>query len=909
MNKEIKFGGYTAVPSDYECPDGDLALSLNLINESGHLVAVNPPKTILNLQSGEKVIYIHKVTGQKNYILLRGNAELSFELFWLEKKDGITDTVTAKHIATMEGLLDVSAIGNTLILALKAGLKYIIWRDSDYSILGARPPFISIDFGMSFVGTAVEHKEYDLPAMCAPAYPRPRKVTDSQLAELTQTIYGLLNPVVTDKIISRGYFYQPFFVRYAYRLYDGTYSWHSAPILMFPNVMPPWIGYTDDGSAATASGDSTIKATFTTRIPYFSLDYRILSDGLDELKKWADLVVGIDIFVSAPIYTYDQSKDLTGTGITDYRSMLLQSWRQSIGNSVDNEDVPNSIFTGHYAASVDGQYVDHHASTSGDTAAIYMADIKLHERFHENVRDVHDFYKIAEIKIDSLNAMSSMTSLKLIDKDMAALVTKETLPDDYQSHCNIIASSLYSYNSRLNLAGIKISPAEPYPLRSCTQFSNPDNSPTAATVRITVWTRMNGALCYAVHNGSMESDMFYNPDNNFPRYIYYPDASAYKMEIYISETQKFIIDLTPHDFLNGAYFYNNNIDSDCVIENTAPVTIECVDTVTVANKIYTSEINNPFYFPLLGINTIGSGEILGLSSAAKALSQGQFGQFPLYAFTTDGVWAMEVSATGTFIARQPVTRDVCINPAAITQLDSSVLFPTNRGLMLISGSQTQCISEPIDSTTPLTLLNLPQFGDYLLSRFTQNNPDSDRLMPIPPFVSLLKDCGIVYDYTNQHIILFFPNLPYSYLFSLKSQSWGMMYATFKNALNSYPEALAITLDNKVVDFSHTADVAMSVQGLFVTRPLKLDAADILKTVDTVIQRGNFHKGHVQSVLYGSRDLHSWHLVWSSKDHYLRGFRGSPYKYFRIAVIATLNADESIYGASVQFTPRLTNQPR
>lgn len=909
MNKEIKYGGYTAVPSDYECPDGDLALSLNLINESGHLVAVNPPKTILNLQSGEKVIYIHNVTGQNNYILLRGNADQSFELFWLEKKDGTTDTATAEHIVTMEGLLDVSSIGNTLIFALKTGLKYIIWKDSDYSILGTRPPFISIDFGMSFVGNAVEHKEYDLPAMCAPAYPRPRKVTDSQLAELTQAIYGLLNPVVTDKIISRGYFYQPFFVRYAYRLYDGTYSWHSAPILMLPNVMPPWIGYADDGSAATASGDSTIKATFTTRIPYFSLDYRILSDGLDELKMWTGLVVGIDIFVSAPIYTYDQSKDLTGTGITDYRSMLLQSWRQSIGNSVDNEDVPNSIFTGHYAASVDGQYIDHHAATSGDTAAIYMADIKLHERFHEKVRDVHDFYKIAEIKIDTLNAMSSMTSLKLIDKDMTALVTKETLPDDYQSHCNIIASSLYSYNSRFNLAGIKISPAEPYPLRSCTQFSNPDNSPIAATVRITIWTRMNGVLCYAAHNGGMESDMFYNPDNNFPRYIYYPDASAYKMEIYISETQKLIIDLTPHDFLNGAYFYNNNIDSDCVIENTAPVTVECADTVTVANKIYTSEINNPFYFPILGINTVGSGEILRLSSAAKALSQGQFGQFPLYAFTTDGVWAMEISATGTFIARQPVTRDVCINPAAITQLDSSVLFPTDRGLMLISGSQTKCISEPINSTTPLTLLNLPQFGDCLLSRFTQNSPDSDRLMPIPPFVSILKDCGIVYDYTNQHIILFFKNLPYSYLFSLKSQSWGIMYATFKDALNSYPEALAITLDNKVVDFSHTADAAIPIQGLFVTRPLKLDAADILKTVDTVIQRGNFHKGHVQSVLYGSRDLHSWHLIWSSKDHYLRGFRGSPYKYFRIAVIATLNADESIYGASVQFTPRLTNQPR
>ena len=69
------------------------------------------------------------------------------------------------------------------------------------------------------------------------------------------------------------------------------------------------------------------------------------------------------------------------------------------------------------------------------------------------------------------------------------------------------------------------------------------------------------------------------------------------------------------------------------------------------------------------------------------------------------------------------------------------------------------------------------------------------------------------------------------------------------------------------------------------------------------------KNAAETALYGSRDLVNWHLVWSSKDHYLRGFRGSPYKYFRIAGVATLNADENIFGASVQFTPRQNNQPR
>jgi len=97
--------------------------------------------------------------------------------------------------------------------------------------------------------------------------------------------------------------------------------------------------------------------------------------------------------------------------------------------------------------------------------------------------------------------------------------------------------------------------------------------------------------------------------------------------------------------------------------------------------------------------------------------------------------------------------------------------------------------------------------------------------------------------------------------------------------------------------------------MLVTRPLKLDAANVLKTVDTIIQRGYFRKGHVKTILYGSRDLFNWQLVSSSEDHYLRGFSGSPYKYFRVVLLCSLSADESVSGCTVQFTPRLTNQPR
>ena len=902
MNKDVKYNGYSAQPSDYECQDGELSLSLNLIAEDNQIKTLGQPDIILTLQEGERVLFVHSVPNQKNYILARAGSGSSFGVYWLKKDPTITDTTTAQYITTFDCILDITAVGNTLVFALEEGLKYLLWKDDNYMQLKNRPPFISIDFGLYKVGTLDNSEEFTIPARCGATWSSQRgQAEKAELAEMTQMAYGLLNQAIVEKITSQGYFYQPFFVRYAYRMYDGTYSWHSAPILMLPTILPPFIKYSDDGTQPAAGG--TLNATFTLDVPYFGLAYRILNDGEDELSNWSDLVAGIDIFVSAPIYTYDQSKDLPWRPVVTIRTILseVSPDKEMSTSGRPTEVVAAEVFVGHYADSLTGSYVDHTMKT-GDSHSIL--NIKPHENMHRNIRSAHDFYKLAEIDIKNITVMSAMAHLKITESDLSSLVTRQTLDDDYQSHCNLVASSLYTFNSRLNLAGVKIAPAEPFPIRSCMQFGNPKGQ-TTTRARITVWTRLNGVRCYSAHTGEAEADIWHNPASNFPRYLFYPDASAYKMEIFVSESQKYIINLTPHDFLNGAYYYmgKSGMSKVTTPTNAEPETAECATSVSVGSKIYTSEINNPFTFPVLGINTVGSGEVLGICSAAKALSQGQFGQFPLYAFTSEGVWALETTPTGTYSAKQPITRDVCINAASITQIDSAVLFATDRGIMLISGSQTQCISDVINTDYPFDVLTLPGMEKL----HSMLGHDDKTCFPIAPFSSFLKTCGMIYDYVHQHIIVFSPKHTYAYVYSLKSQQWGMLFSKIESVVNSYPEALAIDKDCNLVDF--TKDGKEEISGLLVTRPLKLETPDVLKTMDTVIQRGHFRKGHVQSVLYGSRDLFNWQRVWSSKDHYLRGFRGTPYKYFRIACVTSLADDESIFGASLQFNPRQTNQPR
>lgn len=899
MNKEVKYNGFSTVPSDYEAPDGDLAVSFNLIPEDGGLRPIFPPAVSVKAKQGMTPVFIHKTSGMTENILY-------------QKSDKLYHNDV--EIYSYGRPVAIEAIGNTIVVASEKAMYYLLWRDDRYINLGSCPPRISIDFGLSKAGTLTDATTFkDIPVEFLNTNSGTSMVADrekdsaSDRARITQMIFAQLLSQVTDKVSSNGYFYQPFFIRYAYRFYDGSYAYHSAPILMLPSVNPP---------AIKVSSIDTDKNTLVSSldVPYFLLQHRLLTDGLDELKKWSDLIVAIDVFISAPIYTYDQSKDLpTNVFISEdsfYARNALPAnagLRSSDRSRPSRAESANRYFIGHYNDSLTSQrYIDHYYNAQNSAAKLW--NIAFHEQFLDNIKNSHTFYKVAEIATEDIIPTDSdkLVPLELTNSDLSNLVTLPTLPDDYRSHCSLIPGDLYTYNSRLNLADLRMQPAKPFPLRSAAAYSNPDEGISAVAAEITVWLKIDGQISIARHIGFAQADRVYNSKSEFPRYLFYPDASAYKMQIKYSDSDIITIPLKSHDFLNGAYYFGSFL-ADSVPdskENIEGDELNLPETVSIKSKIYTSEVNNPFVFPLTGINTVGSGEVRRICSAAKALSQGQFGQFPLYAFTSEGVWALEVAANGAYSARQPITRDLCINPSGITQLDSAVLFPSDRGIMLISGSQTQCISDAINSDSPFNALELPGF---IKLHALLDHPSADSCLPTIPFTSFLRKCQMIYDYTHQRVLIFAPDVSYAYVFSLKSKQWGMTYSNIKSSLNSYPQALAVADDNSIVNF--TAIDGDNVKTLFLTRPLKLDTPNIYKTIDNIIQRGLFRNGHVATALYGSRDLDNWHLVWSSKDHFLRGFSGSPYKFFRVAGVAALGADENIFGSSVQFSPRLTNQPR
>lgn len=894
MIKELKYNGYTASPSDYECHDGDLSVAINFVPEDGTVKPVFPPVIDTEATSSTGTcVYIHKSSGHTRYIVRDGN---SFS--WYEKETSKKLT----SIGTVNGYIKVTSVGNTLIFLTENGLVYYLWKGgtTGYLLLGSKIPECPIAFGLQ--GEVIRTDEFSISFDSISEGSIWNEFSDNNKTRITDQVLAKVNKFIAEESTNKGKFIYPFFVRYAYRLYDGSLTMHSSPVLMIASSdLAPQVFWTH----ITGKGSYT-DAKLRVCAAVHTLDYAvILQSRLDMLKKWGDIVRSVDIFISKPIYTYDQNGKCTKfSNAETYDSYCVCKHT--------NQAASTTRFPLRYQRN---SFNKLYAFTFDPTGLTYpsgrlMIPRRSVDAVKEDIRSTSQFYLLESIKIEQLT--TTRTKINVEEDYLQSLVTREVMTDDYDSHDTLIPHYSFTYNSRLNLSNICKRLYDEYNAGAMMMHTNGYIANfNDASADVVDGTSGVVVYYYIKQDGKdiiVEGESCAMATHEAPFiFLFYPNVNAYKAVIvqwnYFPTCHE--VQLEQHGFLNGS-FYFGGWENPASGGNMPSASSPANRTIELPNKIYTSEVNNPFVFPVLGINTVGAGEIKGICSAAKALSEGQFGQFPLYAFTTEGVWALEVSSTGSYSARQPITRDVCINPDGITQLDNAVLFPTDRGIMLISGSQTQCITDDINSEFPFNALSLPCFSK--LHDMLGHDPVSDKCLPTLPFTEFLERCRMIYDYVHQRVIVYAPDVTYAYVYSMKSKQWGMTFSNIASSLNSYPEALAIDNDNNIVNFSKIGS-NVSVKGLLLSRPLKLDMPDMLKTIDTIIQRGHFHKGSVQSVLYGSRDLYNWHLVWSSQDHILRGFRGTPYKYFRIACITSFSDDDNIFGASINFTERMANQLR
>lgn len=860
--QEVILKGLTHSPSDYDCQDGELATCLNLINEDGALHPIQQPVVVessknITIDQYSSIELVHKVTHNQaihsHYIIRSSDFQDRERWGWIEQ-DSTDGTPTEFLLGDDFHVNSVCAIGNVLCFVGIKTTKYAIWKNGSYLIFGKE----DLQFGIEIANTY--HQDLTLKVEAGDNFYDYFIVESGNLnmyyntsAIGTRKMFTDLDAIANKKLAELGteYLKRNVFGVAALRLYDGTYINISNPFVLpsaESNAVSRKINIYKDPVKPDAPNGKTI--TSGVGINKYTIEIREVGN----LQQYEDIVQGVDIFLTngESFYQIDKSYPL---------------------------------------ASEDG------------IQWLFLDDM--------NARDVHD-------TIGNMPFYHSIF-IPLSDFEHPKVVKRPTQAEENISlaDLNRIAfggTTAITYNNRLHIAGIRKNidsslVRQPYGYKNEEYLTAIYEIPTS-----------NGTYYL---NGSI---------GNNQDIISVPISDVKEIVVYIKFTgiyAKARISLySPSNFGLSFFVRTKTGDIDVVIDDNEDITEsewnaikQKADSFAVSNSddsyqpslIRVSEAENPLVFPAKNSVQVGSSIVSAMAANTRPISEGQFGDAPLYAFTDEGVWVLMLGEEGTYIARQPANRDICSNPKGILQIDDAVLYPTERGIMMQRGRESECITDVLDGFPfDFTLIySYSKKNQYYPISILELQDFEDGEVAYVRFRKYLKNANMIYDYYDSRIIVFNPSYSYAYVYSLKSNLWGTMVNVFAKRVNSYPESYAINNAGKIVNV-YVEEPSDNIPFFFCTRPLTLGQGDSHKTMFTCLIRGYWTCDSSKSngqILFGSNDMKHWFYIGSSIDNNLRNLVGSPYRYFRVAVIGKMNADESISRISTAFQPRWQNKLR
>lgn len=763
--------------------DGGMAESLNMYIDTTENAPALVPEDVtakLGLRATDvDYIFVHKTPNYENVITIESNTICAYIQ---GTKKSIVDLPTGEKFAA------IASIGNTIVVSTENAVMYILWKNNSYVYIGDNIPIpviqiealedkttfetskggkVFLDINKSALLATFDESTWKEAAKGLNDNPE----VNSYLETLRQELWASIQKT-KNKISKWGYFSCPRFVRYAVKLYDGSYVYHSVPILIGPGEKE-WV--TVQGSAQMA-GMSLLTSSldYMIRLPYKATAKLIKWD----VEGWEDIISGVDIFISTDITTPNINAEFETIG--DNNKICFKGYNKE--ETARNEVLSKTNF----------YLVSSHASRS-------LGELKRGVDLHEN-----DFVEESE-----------------------SLVVRERLTYDYMSNHKLIPGRMSTFNNRLLSDSTKIKLPDTYPLLNglfCNgSMAYSGNSygvdhQEQRQYQFRFFIRKNGVE-YSVLGRSHEGGFIFNTpkvDNGLPSnmntsfyadpmaWIAYPDPDCYKVEMKIGDSKAYVQTMEQHPGLYCSYafigmdkFYSQVFSDDMDREYE---TVE--DRIyQVSNKVILSQVDNPFVFPAEGHTTIMS-KILGTAAITTALSEGQFGKFSLYVFTDDGINAFETADDGTF---KPSTidlpRHVCTNPKSIKSIDSAVAFVTNQGVMLIQGSQVRNIS-PYMNGRHYTVEN----GARTIIEGQECFRD---LLPIitdtTHFLKFVKQASVAYDYAGQRLIFINEEEKYQYVYKIDTDTWHKVAfadMSLVQPINSYPESL-------VRGIQGTDDITMS----------------------------------------------------------------------------------------------------
>lgn len=541
---------------------------------------------------------------------------------------------------------------------------------------------------------------------------------------------------VLDEARNNNHFCSRVFVRYALKMFDGTYICYSAIIPVYHNIeSAPYIenyGKDINHSAFYGADDSTLinnpfdqsdtvsskhSITLKTSVLRFEIpDTSDNNDLIDLLKTSKDLIVSLDIFVSAPNEIWDIEnipENISEEGSSP--NFTNNEFSLTVPNNSKDFETLNAFYL------LTSIPIDNVLAGSTD---VDLGVISFNEQY---ISDTLEAFAIRTIyQKDGVNSLDGLYNVDISSKykysNKTSITGRKVLPIQDNPH-TVIGNSILNYNNRIFFGDVieRLFSGSP----SMNLCSDSSNSTASGSYSVSIF--------YYIETESGELIVqpdstynYYDTDNWFYLlpFITYPDSRCKKIGVYITygltiRGKEFTTKI--HPYLNLAYAYTGISESThyntwLEVNPFSTWPTATIPTITSKNyrdrnRVMISKVNNPFVFPAEDINNVGSNDIVGIITNSKQMSEGQFGLHPIIILTIGGVWAIEIG-TGAIFTKNiiPLSKDECTGESlsfySKTVNADVILYLSRTGVKMLEGTNVIDITQYVKRNKPSVLDSL-----------------------------------------------------------------------------------------------------------------------------------------------------------------------------------------------------------
>lgn len=763
--------------------DGGCAESLNVSLDHSELAPSFIPEDVtkkLGLPESLRAekVFVHKTANYENVVVIQ---EGQFKAY-SNAGEIISSFPMSGEVS------DILSLGNTIIVLTSESVNYVLFRGGKYISLGADIPFPklkieakgesgkkSVTIDLDDLGLTGNYRAFS--SLQYGEYLNSGINADEGVVKILSKI-NEQKAVMSGELGRKGAFWGPVYVMYGVTLYNGTVI-TTVPELVCRDVVLPYVWGLTLSSEFTMNGmNKEFQGGINADIeaPAFTLGVSAEEDY--HLADWKDVIQSVDVYVSLPIDT-----------APDYRRIEIKE--------VTDTDTANATQT--RTATTNWGVLKENEQILGEGNFYRVKSYELSQEENDTISKLFFTWNSQDYDVSGESLVESIHRLPSSSVDHV-----------YVDALKVRAEKALQYNEQVLLSSA--SNLLQYRGVVSTRWQSSNRKYTARLKFIL----SDGGVIYSEEGIQLPSSGF----------LSFASTKATSVEMIVRLDRKIYTDQDWNDYdIETTYSYlklpmNPHPSMPCAyakiglgksleeyaFEKNGSLTLEQAEKIvdfnvdapyylSLDNKLLVSSAFNPFVYPETKRITFQS-KVLGVAVSTTALSQGQFGQFPLYVFTEDGIWAMETAADGSFVTSKPLSRDVCVNPDSITSIDNAVIFVTDKGVMLLQGSQVVNISPnmngrhyTIEGTAQAIIEGQEFFKDFI-----------PVLTDSTHFMAYVREAMIAYDYPGQRLVFIKKDEKYQYVYKLDTQTWHKVaYGIDLLApVNSYPECLVQGVGEKEI---------------------------------------------------------------------------------------------------------------